>query len=51
MCGRPLGFRQLIFDPGYAQLGGRAPKFIVIWNGSAERFRTSGGKPLAQITF
>jgi len=29
---------------GYAQFAGRKPRFKVNWNGSAERFRTSGGR-------
>jgi hypothetical protein len=44
MCGRPLAFRQLtIWILGFAQWLGRSPEFIVKLDGSAERFRTSGG--------
>ena len=32
-------------------LSGRSPKFIVRWNGSAERFRTSGGRAAAASQF
>jgi hypothetical protein len=28
---------------GYAQFSGRSPRIFTVWNGSAERFRTSDG--------
>ena len=44
MCGRPPAFRQFDIEfRGYAQVLGRSPKFIEPIDGSAERFRTSGG--------
>ena len=45
MCGRPLAFRQVRQFDFWAMpnLLGRSPEFIMKRNGSAERFRTSGG--------
>ena len=39
----PSGKRGLLIL-GYAQFVGAEPEFIVTRNGSAERFRTSGGR-------
>jgi hypothetical protein len=45
MCGRPLAFRRdCPFVWAMPNLFGRSPRFIVNWTGSAERFRTSGGR-------
>jgi hypothetical protein len=39
-----MAFRQVrLLNLGYAQFSGRSPRIFTVWNGSAERFRTSDG--------